>query len=173
MLNRYFVAALTLVDVACADNTEYSTTSTSPAAETKGELRCDPQGLPPIPNVRYTSVERLELPVPHCAVSGVIVTETGHRGHPIDGSWALNHLERIVSFGYQAVHRTAITAKALAIGYYGESISRRLFVGCSRGGGHGLMEAQRYPEDFDCIVAMAPAYDWTGELVARNVTLAQ
>ncbi len=100
-------------------------------------------------------------------------TDTGHRGHPLDGSWALNNLERIVSFGHQAVHRTAVTAKALITGYYGRDISRSVFVGCSRGGGQALMEAQRYPEDFDGIVAGAPAYDWTRELGARNTRLNQ
>jgi feruloyl esterase len=100
-------------------------------------------------------------------------TDTGHRGHPLDASWALNNLERIVSFGHQAVHRTAVTAKALIAGYYGRDISRSLFFGCSRGGGQALMEAQRYPQDFDGIVAGAPAYSWTRELGARNTRLNQ
>jgi tannase/feruloyl esterase len=100
-------------------------------------------------------------------------TDTGHRGHPIDASWALNNLERIVSFGHQAVHRTAVTAKALIADYYGQDISRSLFFGCSRGGGQALMEAQRYPEDFDGIVAGAPAYSWTVEFGARNTRLNQ
>jgi feruloyl esterase len=98
-------------------------------------------------------------------------TDTGHQGHPGDASWALNNLERIVSFGHQAVHRTAVTAKALIAGYYGQDIARSVFFGCSRGGGQALMEAQRYPEDFDGIVAGAPAYNWTGELGARNTRL--
>ena len=98
-------------------------------------------------------------------------TDTGHRGHPLDASWALNNLERVVSFGHQAVHRTAVTAKALIAGYYGQDISRSYFTGCSRGGGQALMEAQRYPEDFDGIVAGAPANNWTVELGARNARL--
>jgi feruloyl esterase len=100
-------------------------------------------------------------------------TDTGHKGHPLDASWALNNLERVVSFGHQAVHRTAVTAKAMVADYYGRDISRSLFFGCSRGGGQALMEAQRYPEDFDGIVAAAPAYNWTGELGARNTQLNQ
>lgn len=98
-------------------------------------------------------------------------TDTGHKGHPADGSWALNNLERIVSFGHQAVHRTAVVAKALTTDFYDQDISRSLFYGCSRGGGQALMEAQRYPEDFDGIVAGAPAYNWTIELGARNTRL--
>lgn len=98
-------------------------------------------------------------------------TDTGHQGHPLDGSWALNNLERVVSFGHQAVHRTAVTAKAITVHYYGQDISRSYFTGCSRGGGQALMEAQRYPDDFDGIVAGAPANRWTVELGARNTRI--
>jgi feruloyl esterase len=87
-------------------------------------------------------------------------TDTGHQAHPLDGSWALNNLERIVNFGHQAVHRTAVSAKALAKAYYQQNITRNYFIGCSRGGGQALMEAQRYPDDFEGIVAGAPAYNW-------------
>ena len=97
--------------------------------------------------------------------------DTGHQGHPLDASWALNNLERIVSFGHQSVHRTAVSAKALASAYYGQELSRSYFTGCSRGGGQALMEAQRYPNDFDGIVAGAPANNWTLELGARNTRL--
>ena len=100
-------------------------------------------------------------------------TDTGHQGHPLDASWALNNLERVVSFGHQAVHRTAVTAKALTAAYYGKQISRSYFTGCSRGGGQALMEAQRYPSDFDGIVAGAPANSWTVELGARNTRINQ
>ncbi len=95
-------------------------------------------------------------------------TDTGHRGSAIDASWALNNLERVVSFGHQAVHRTAVTGQALTAAYYGRDPSRDYFLGCSRGGGQALMEAQRYPDDFDGIVAGAPAYNWTEELGGRN-----
>jgi feruloyl esterase len=93
-------------------------------------------------------------------------TDTGHSGHPLTADWAYNNLERLVSFGHQAVHRTAVTAKALIGDYYDQDIARSYFTGCSRGGGQGLMEAQRYPEDFDGIVAGAPAYNWTPGLAA-------
>ena len=100
-------------------------------------------------------------------------TDTGHQGHPLDASWALNNLERLVSFGHQAVHRTAVTAKALIKDYYDAEIARSYFTGCSRGGGQGLMEAQRYPEDFDGIVAGAPAHNWTGlAALATQITQA-
>jgi feruloyl esterase len=100
-------------------------------------------------------------------------TDTGHQGHPLDASWALNNLERLVSFGHQAVHRTAVTAKALTEAYYQSEISRSYFTGCSRGGGQGLMEAQRYPEDFDGIVAGAPAYNWAPGLAATAAQISR
>ena len=85
----------------------------------------------------------------------------GHQAHSLDASWALNNMERIVNFGHQAVHRTTVTAKALTKAYYQQDIARNYFIGCSRGGGQALMEAQRYPDDFEGIVAGAPAYNWT------------
>jgi len=100
-------------------------------------------------------------------------TDTGHQGHPLDASWAYNNLERLVNFGHQAVHRTAVTAKALTRAYYQKDISRNYFVGCSRGGGQALMEAQRYPEDFEGIVAGAPANNWTMGLGAGTTQINQ
>ena len=89
-------------------------------------------------------------------------TDTGHQGGGTDASWAYNNLERQVNFGYLAVHRTAETAKAIITSYYGRASSRNYFQGCSRGGGQAFMEAQRFPDDFEGIVAGAPAFDWTG-----------
>lgn len=100
-------------------------------------------------------------------------TDTGHQANSLDASWALNNFERIVSFGHQAVHRTAVTSQALISAYYGQESTRDYFVGCSRGGGQALMEAQRYPEDFDGIVAGAPAFNWTEELGAKTTWINQ
>ena len=100
-------------------------------------------------------------------------TDTGHQGHPLDASWALNNMERIVNFGHQSVHRTAVTAKALIKAYYQQDIARNYFIGCSRGGGQALMEAQRYPADFEGIVAGAPAYDWIMGLAAGTIQIMQ
>ncbi|MEX2400297.1 MAG: tannase/feruloyl esterase family alpha/beta hydrolase [Rhodothermales bacterium] len=89
-------------------------------------------------------------------------TDTGHQGPGTSAAWALNQPERQVNFGHLAVHRTAEVAKALIYAYYGTDPDYSYFMGCSRGGGQALMEAQRYPDDFDGIVAGAPAFDWTG-----------
>jgi feruloyl esterase len=93
-------------------------------------------------------------------------TDTGHRANAVDASWALNDMDALVNFGHQAVHRTAVNAKTLIEVYYGKPSDRNLFMGCSRGGGQALIEAQRYPEDFDAIYAGAPAFNWTHEMGA-------
>jgi feruloyl esterase len=99
-------------------------------------------------------------------------TDTGHTGGAADATWALNNVERQLNFGYLAIHRTAEVAKAVVASYYGSAATRNYFLGCSRGGGQAMMEAQRFPGDFDGIVAGAPAYDWSG-LAAQFVRNAQ
>ena len=91
-------------------------------------------------------------------------TDTGHQASGIRAGWAQGHPERLVNYGYLAVHRTAATAKAIIRAYYGDPAKYSYFYGCSNGGRQALMEAQRYPEDFDGIVAGAPAHDFTGVL---------
>ena len=99
-------------------------------------------------------------------------TDTGHQAHGVDASWALNNLQRLVNFGHVAVHRTAEMSKAIAHLYYGSPVAQSYFIGCSRGGGQALMEAQRYPQDFDGIIAGAPAYNWSG-IAAQGVQIQQ
>ena len=89
-------------------------------------------------------------------------TDTGHDGIKSPGAeWALNNMERQVNFGHLAVHRTAEVSKSIIQSYYGSYPEYSYFAGCSRGGGQAMMEAQRYPEDFDGIVVGAPAFNWT------------
>ena len=70
-------------------------------------------------------------------------------------------IRKLIDFGYRAVHETAAQAQAILRAYYGRSVSRSYFNGCSDGGREAMMEAQRYPEDFDGIIAGAPANNWT------------
>ena len=71
--------------------------------------------------------------------------------------WALGHPQKIIDYGYRAVHVTAETSKAITGAFYGTAPKYSYFVGCSKGGGEAFMEAQRYPEDFDGIVGAANA----------------
>jgi feruloyl esterase len=89
-------------------------------------------------------------------------TDTGHSPGGTDASWAEGHPEKVVDFGWRAVHLTAVAGKAFADAYYGEPPSYSYFISCSNGGRQGLMEAQRFPEDYDGVIAGAPAYNWTG-----------
>lgn len=90
----------------------------------------------------------------------VAATDDGHVGSGMsDGRWALGHPEKIVDFGYRAVHLTAQRSQEIVRAYYGAKAAHRYFIGCSDGGRESLMEAQRYPEDFDGFVAGAPAQD--------------
>jgi feruloyl esterase len=89
-------------------------------------------------------------------------TDTGHKTVGSgSANWALNDMEKQLNFGHLAVHRTAEVSKAIIGNYYGNWPKYSYFMGCSRGGGQAMMEAQRYPEDFDGIIAGAPAFDWT------------
>lgn len=89
-------------------------------------------------------------------------TDTGHAAQGADGSWALGEMERIVNYGHLAIHRTTTTAKAAVNARYGRQPEKSYFAGCSNGGRQALMSAQRYPDDFDAIVAGAPALDFIG-----------
>jgi feruloyl esterase len=88
-------------------------------------------------------------------------TDTGHQGSGIQAGWAMGHPDRLANYGHVAVHRTAETAKAIVRAYYGRAAQYSYFEGCSNGGRQALMEAQRYPQDFDGLLAGAPAYDFT------------
>lgn len=98
-------------------------------------------------------------------------TDTGHRAGTVDASWALGHPEKIVDFGHRAIHETAVAAKGVIVAFYGGAAKRSYFNGCSNGGRQALMEAQRYPEDYDGIIAGAPANHWT-RLVSNSMSVA-
>lgn len=93
-------------------------------------------------------------------------TDDGHQGSPLDAGFAAGHPEKLVDFGYRAVHETTVTAKALIAAFYGSALNRSLFVSCSTGGRQGLMEAYRYPDDYQGISAMAPANPMVGLMVS-------
>lgn len=83
-------------------------------------------------------------------------------GHSAPGAvWAIGHPEKLVDFGYRAVHETALQSRAIIQAFYGKDATRSYFVGCSDGGREALMEAQRFADDFDGIVAGAPANNWS------------
>jgi len=82
-------------------------------------------------------------------------TDTGHEGG--NGMFALGHPEKIVDFGYRAVHDTVVRSKAIVAAYYGKGPKYSYWNGCSTGGRQALVEVTRYPDDFDAVAAGAPA----------------
>jgi hypothetical protein len=99
-------------------------------------------------------------------------SDAGHQGQSEDASWAFGHPEKIADFGWRAVHLTAARAKDVIKAYYGKSAVKNYFDSCSDGGREALMEAQRFPEDYDGILAGAPANNWT-RLLSSGVDVTQ
>jgi feruloyl esterase len=92
---------------------------------------------------------------------------TGNGGHDsalgFDGVWAANAPELQEDFGWRSNHVVTLIAKAITTHYYGKPIKYSYMAGTSKGGQAVLMEAQRFPEDFDGLMAIAPVYDYTGQ----------
>jgi hypothetical protein len=91
------------------------------------------------------------------------VTDDGHTG---DGTarFTVGHPEKIIDFGYRAIHETSRQSRVILDAFYGRPQKQSYFVGCSDGGREALMQAQRFPEEFNGIVAGAPAYNWAHQL---------
>jgi feruloyl esterase len=90
-------------------------------------------------------------------------TNAGHTG--ADASFALGHAEKLIDFGYRAVHETAVQSKRTIAAYYGKTAQLSYFNGCSGGGRMAFQEAQRFPTDFDAVLAGAPGYDRVNQSV--------
>jgi feruloyl esterase len=88
-------------------------------------------------------------------------TDTGHRGGGGDFGWAKDHPERLIDYQYRAVHELTVAGKALTETYYGRSPQKSYWLGCSTCGRQGLKEVQRFPGDYDAVIAGAPANNWS------------
>ena len=102
----------------------------------------------------------------------VAQSDTGHPQNGGSGSFALDHPEKLIDFSYRAVHEMTIQAKALVTAYLGAAPKLSYWDGCSTGGRQGLKEAQRYPADYDAIIAGAPANFMT-HMLAQQLMVAQ
>ena len=109
-------------------------------------------------------IDDMQLAMSVKAGYAATATDAGHTGAPNDASWAMGHPEKIIDFGYRGIHEMTRVAKTVIAAYYSKPPQRSYFAGCSDGGREALMEAQRYPEDYDGILAGAPANDWTALL---------
>jgi feruloyl esterase len=122
------------------------------------------------------SVPQADMVEPLMRGYAVAGTDDGHSGITVDGAWAVGHPEKVRDFGYRAVHLTAVHVKTILHAFYSKSPAQSYFDGCSEGGREALMEAQRYPEDFQGIIAGAPAlsfsrlafrFEWNGRVLQQ------
>jgi feruloyl esterase len=90
-------------------------------------------------------------------------TDTGHAGN--NARFAVGHPEKLADYGYRAVHEMTVAAKAIIAAYYENAPRLSYWNSCSTGGRQGLMEAQRFPADYDGIIAGAPVYERTRQLI--------
>ena len=98
-----------------------------------------------------------------------VSTDTGHTGSATDGSFALGHPQKIIDFGYRSIHLMTVRGKQIATAFYGQDPQHSYFTGCSTGGRQALMEAQRFANDYDGIVAGDPVAYYTHHHVGGNL----
>jgi hypothetical protein len=101
-------------------------------------------------------------------------TDTGHQEQ--GGAWAIGHPEKMIDFGYRATHEMTLKAKQIVNAFYDRNPQYSYFKGCSTGGRMALMEAQRYPDDYDGIIAGSLAnrhiHMWTAG-IERSISLSR
>jgi feruloyl esterase len=117
--------------------------------------------------------------IPYAAIAAAVsngyaaaATDTGHTGGTAD--FALGHPEKLIDFAYRSMHEMTVQSKIILSAHYGSPPKFSYYNGCSQGGRQGLAEAQRYPEDFDGIIAGASAVDQMrmhGARTALNLTV--
>ena len=107
------------------------------------------------------SISYFQMGEPLARGYAVAATDTGHAGNGLSGDFAVGHPEKLTDFGHRAVHDMTVAAKAAINDFYGEGPKMSFWNSCSTGGRQGLMEAYRYPADYDAISAMAPANPMT------------
>src|SRR4026208_131244 len=101
-------------------------------------------------------------------------TDPGHQDS--GGAWAIGHPEKMIDFGYRATHEMTLKSKQIVKAFYDQNAKYSYFKGCSTGGRMALMEAQRYPDDYDGIIAGSLAnrhiHMWTAG-IARSIDLSR
>ncbi len=89
-------------------------------------------------------------------------TDTGHPiPKDVGASWALHNPERVVNWGHRGNHLAQANAKLVIQAYYKKAIAKAYYYGASGSGRVAMVQAQRYPDDFDGVIAACPAFSWT------------
>lgn len=110
----------------------------------------------------YCGFIRFDRAIPALARNyAVVASDMGHRG----ATWlfAYNNIQGEIDFAYRSTHVVTVAAKEIVAVYYGKRAAKNYYTGCSTGGRQGMVEAQRFPFDFDGIIAGAPVWDETGD----------
>ena len=98
-------------------------------------------------------------------------TDLGHVSkNAFETDWMVGHRQRILDFGYRAHHLVSDIGKRITDAYYGKKPAYAYFVGCSSGGWQALTEIQKYPDDFDGVVAGAPAHNFVRQNLRGTIT---
>lgn len=100
----------------------------------------------------------------------VMSTDTGHNSTPTDIEWALNSPQKKIDWGYRAMHGSVELSKHIVESYYNQAPKYNYYSGCSTGGRQGIRDIQLYPDDFDGVLAGAPAW-WTSHLQTWTVKI--
>ena len=143
----------------------------TPAARAAADA-CGSLTTAEVAGARVTAAEvvaaTVDLPA-HCRGYAAATTDSGHAGTGVtDGRWAQENPGAEADWGWRAVTETARVSRDLVRAFYGRPAQRSYFMGCSTGGRMGLMSAQRLPQDFDGIVAGAPALDACDRIDGRR-----
>ncbi len=117
------------------------------------------------------SIDYIGLSMAVKAGQATASTDTGHAGTGTQSAWAKGHPERVRDYGWRGVHLTTVAGKRLVASYYGRGPDHAYFIGCSNGGRQALMEASRFPDDYDGIVAGAPAAMFTDLIMSLSNTI--
>ena len=128
-----------------------------------------------IPGGRQWRLQRHTSPMPalRAAVARGYATSSTDTGHTGGGArWALGHPEKVVDFGWRAVHEMTTASKRIIASHYDRGPAFSYWNGCSAGGRQAMKAAQRFPDDFDGIIAGAPGLDWTSR-AAQAVRVAK
>ncbi|HKR89488.1 MAG TPA: tannase/feruloyl esterase family alpha/beta hydrolase [Phenylobacterium sp.] len=120
-----------------------------------------------LPAIGYNIAERTAIPPALARNFAVVSTDSGHEGTPLDPTFARDQ-EAKINYGYASIGKVTLAAKALLQKVTGRLPEHSYFAGCSNGGREAMMAAQRFPGEFDGVLAGNPAFEMTNALILTS-----